>query len=231
MGRKKRRAREDIEDLLSTHGPMRVKDIVNATGWMQTTVSRALGDNRSIFEKKDKLWLVKEPSIHELFSDTPQLKAPTKSSTEDSTTAFDPFTDIEEHRSEFEHLTTTERQAVVKSRIGQGLFRDRLIKLWGGCAITGITKLSVLRASHAKPWRDSTNKERLDPHNGLLLIPNLDHLFDRHLIGFEQEGNICISPALSEEEQRTLGVTKSLWLREIIPETQEYLRYHLSHLK
>ena len=42
-----------------------------------------------------------------------------------------------------------------------------------------------LVASLCKPWRDSTNEERLEAENGLLLTPSIDHLFDRGFIGFE----------------------------------------------
>ena len=34
--------------------------------------------------------------------------------------------------------------------------------------------LPMLRASHAKPWKDSDDVECGDPYNGLLLSPNLD---------------------------------------------------------
>ena len=51
-----------------------------------------------------------------------------------------------------------------------------------------------LIASHCEPWRDSTNQERLDGENGLLLTPSIDHLFDRGFIGFEDSGRLIISP-------------------------------------
>jgi len=143
----------------------------------------------------------------------------------------DPLIDLMTHKKELQELNSTEREAVVKSRVGQGLFRERLIALWSGCAVTGLTTASLLRASHAKAWRDCTNAERLDPYNGLLLIPNLDHLFDRHLIGFDCDGRIRISCELSESDQRAMGVNKQIRLRRIIPETQQYLAYHLREVK
>jgi len=45
-----------------------------------------------------------------------------------------------------------------------------------------------------QPWRDSTNEERLNCENGLLLTPSLDHLFHRGFIGFEDPGRLVISP-------------------------------------
>src|SRR5471032_2878361 len=62
------------------------------------------------------------------------------------------------------------------------------------CRITGVTREEHLRASHCKPWRDSSNEERLDGENGLLLTPNADHLFDRGFIGFEDNGDVLVSP-------------------------------------
>jgi putative restriction endonuclease len=105
--------------------------------------------------------------------------------------------DIEAHQDESKSLEKTERESIVKSRIGQGLFRDRVVELWGSCSVTGLGNLSLLRASHIKPWRDSTNQERLDPMNGLLLQPTLDHLFDLGLISFDETGAVLFSPQLS----------------------------------
>lgn len=35
-------------------------------------------------------------------------------------------------------MTITEKEAIVKSRVGQGLFREKLLKKYGGCIITGL---------------------------------------------------------------------------------------------
>jgi|HubBroStandDraft_2_1064218.scaffolds.fasta_scaffold90872_2 putative restriction endonuclease len=76
-----------------------------------------------------------------------------------------------------------ERDAVIKARRGQGKFRIDVIALWGGCAVTGCSLAKVLVASHIVPWAEcSTDKEKLDPFNGLLLTPNLDKLVDRCLL-------------------------------------------------
>ena len=63
-----------------------------------------------------------------------------------------------------------------------------------------------LIASHCKPWRDSTNEERLDGENGLLLTPSIDHLFDRGFIGFENDGNLIISPVAHRPSLQRLGI-------------------------
>jgi len=66
----------------------------------------------------------------------------------------------------------TDRHDLVKCRIGQGTFRQKLIAHWNACAVTGYKDIGVHVASHIKPWRACTNAERLNPFNGLLLTPN-----------------------------------------------------------
>src|SRR5688500_10402288 len=85
-------------------------------------------------------------------------------------------------------IATTEKQAIVLARRGQGLFRQRVSEIEVRCRVTGVSNPEHLRASHCKPWRDSNKDERLDGENGLLLTPSIDHLFDRGFISFGAEG-------------------------------------------
>lgn len=101
-------------------------------------------------------------------------------------------------------VSETERHDLVKCRIGQGTFRQKLIAYWKTCAVTGYKDTGLLVASHIKPWRACTNAERLNPFNGLLLTPNLDRAFDAGLITFGQDGIISLSPLLSDPQQ--LGI-------------------------
>jgi putative restriction endonuclease len=103
-------------------------------------------------------------------------------------------------------VTDTVRQAVVQARRGQGLFKERVMRIERACRITGVVREEHLRASHCKPWRDATNDERLDGENGLLLTPNADHLFDRGFIGFEDNGNVLISPVAHAESLARMGL-------------------------
>lgn len=93
--------------------------------------------------------------------------------------------DIDEFNMTYTEVSETEREAIVQSRVGQGKFREDLIRYWGKCAVTGCELIKILKASHIKPWRYSSNIERLDKFNGLLLIPNLDSTFDNGLISFD----------------------------------------------
>ena len=88
----------------------------------------------------------------------------------------------------------TDRTAIIRVRKGQGLFKDRVSQIESRCRITGVQNPVHLIASHCKPWRDSSNEERLNGENGLLLTPSIDHLFDRGFIDFEENGRLIISP-------------------------------------
>jgi hypothetical protein len=100
----------------------------------------------------------------------------------------------------------TERRALIRARKGQGLFKDRVSQIETQCRITGVKNPVHLIASHCKPWRDSTNEERLNGENGLLLTPSIDHLFDRGFIGFEDNGRLIISPVAHRPSLERMGV-------------------------
>lgn len=124
----------------------------------------------------------------------------------------------------------TVREAIVQSRIGQDRFRESLISLWGGCSVSGCEELPLLRASHIKPWRNSNDIERIDPFNGLLLLPNLDAAFDTGHIAFDDDGRILISPHLPEKSRVLLGISEELRMRRVHPENRGYLAHHRAHI-
>ena len=126
----------------------------------------------------------------------------------------------------------TARKQLILARNGQGLYREQLLALWGNaCAVTGLANPDFLRASHAKPWKDATDAERLDPANGLPLVPNLDLLFDGGWITFSDTGVIRLSSSLDPAQAALLGVTPSLRLRQPpSPAQQAYLSYHRTHV-
>ncbi len=103
-------------------------------------------------------------------------------------------------------LRETERLALIRARNGHGLFKDRVSKIETRCRITGVENPVHLIASHCKPWRDSTNEERLNGENGLLLTPSIDHLFDRGFIGFEDNGKLIISPVAHRASLQRMGI-------------------------
>lgn len=104
-------------------------------------------------------------------------------------------------------LDRTVREQLTRARRGQGLFRKRVLDIEPVCRITGIEKPNLLIASHIKPWRAcGTAAERLDGHNGLMLAPHADFLFDRGLIGFEDDGRPLFSSQLQDTDAAKLGL-------------------------
>jgi hypothetical protein len=126
----------------------------------------------------------------------------------------------------YKELVEKDREAIVKARVGQGRFRNYLIDHWQKCCVTGCNDFNVLVASHVKPWRDCSTKEATDPSNGLLLIPNIDALFDTGLISFNDDGKIMISPELTAENRKILGISEEMKIEKIEAGHKNYLDYH-----
>lgn len=127
-------------------------------------------------------------------------------------------------------LTKTEKLALVLSRRGQGRFRDDLFALWGRCAVTSCYDGRLLRASHLKPWKYSTNIERLDPYNGLLLTPQLDLVLDRGLVTFKNDGSVRIATDLEGKDLKCLGIHKRMRLSGVERKHLPYLAYHRKNI-
>lgn len=127
-------------------------------------------------------------------------------------------------------LSPTMREAYCKARIGQGVFRERVIRFWGRCAVTGLAQTDMLIASHIKPWRDCTVDEALCMANGLLLSANLDKAFDLGYITFDAEGLIVWSPQLTAESAKALGIAASAHLDKLTPHHEAFLLHHRRHI-
>lgn len=124
--------------------------------------------------------------------------------------------------------STTEIERLVRQRVGQDLFRRGLIEFWDSrCAITGLDVPELLRASHAKPWAEcESDAERLDVHNGLLLAPHMDALFDRGLLTVESDGQVRISAVLGPDVLQRLGVVGPLMVTSLAAGHQPFLQWH-----
>ncbi|MGB4343541.1 MAG: HNH endonuclease [Moraxellaceae bacterium] len=129
-------------------------------------------------------------------------------------------------------IVGTEVERLVRQRVGQNKFRDAMLDYWGGaCAVTGVAIPAVLRASHAKPWAEcASDAERLDVFNGFLLSANLDALFDRFLISFDEQGEQVISPALAGQDLQALGIVPGMKLRWVNALHQPYLALHRARI-
>jgi len=136
---------------------------------------------------------------------------------------------LREFKKETQNLpTTTEVERLVVQRVGQDIFRSRLMDYWDGkCAVTGLAIPELLKASHIKPWRDcESDAERLDVFNGLLLSPNLDAAFDRGFISFDDDGKIQFSPLLSNENIKLASFKSEFKIDKISSENKKYLEWH-----
>ena len=127
-----------------------------------------------------------------------------------------------------EKLSSTDIESIILCRRGQGVFRSKLLKLWGRCCVTGYSDEKLLIASHIKPWKYSNNQERLDKFNGLLLTPTLDRLFDKGFISFDcNNGRILFSKELKDVE--ILGISNKMKIN-LFEENKKYLEYHNKHI-
>jgi putative restriction endonuclease len=99
----------------------------------------------------------------------------------------------------------TDREALVKARRGQGVFRQNVARIEQRCRVTRVSNPAYLIASHIKPWRHASNDERLSENNGLMLAPHVDFLFDRGFITFRDD-RLLISPVAEEKSLLKLGI-------------------------
>lgn len=126
---------------------------------------------------------------------------------------------------EYIRLEGYEREVLAKSRVNQGIFRQNLISLDCSCKICGLNIENLLIASHSKEWKNSNKFEKLDVYNGFLLCPNHDSLYDKHLITFDNNGEIIISKSINKDNRRLLGLDKVIKIK-ILPEQNIYVKFH-----
>ena len=125
-------------------------------------------------------------------------------------------------------LSSTEKQSLIDTRIGQRRFRKQVLGYWDNrCALTGAG--SLLTASHIKPWCVSTDAERLSVFNGLCLSPLYDACFDRGLISFTVDGLIAIHSGF-ENDAKKLGLTGRERLSKIHENHVPYLLWHRTNV-
>jgi len=119
----------------------------------------------------------------------------------------------------------TEREAIVKSRVGQGKFREEVLGLWGqACPLTGVDLPELIIASHILPWQLSNDDERLDKFNGFPLSPSIDKLFDKGYISFSNEGYMLINRQIPQEVIKALGIDSTVRLDGLHEENLPYLK-------
>lgn len=125
-----------------------------------------------------------------------------------------------------EALPDTQRLQLAKARVGQGLFRSRVMLVDPRCRVTGVEDARLLIASHIKPWRDSDNAERINGFNGIMLSPHIDALFDERLITFEDDGRMQIHPSLSSNVLDRWSISKTTIVEKFRNEQLPFLAHH-----
>lgn len=127
-------------------------------------------------------------------------------------------------------LSETTKKALINARRGQGKFKSNVAEISNKCFFTGVSDIKFLRASHIKPWADSDNRERLDGNNGLLLVPHIDHLFDKGYITFMSTGALVISNQLPDEIINTYKLFEYQTYRKLNDEQKKYMNYHRENI-
>ncbi len=137
----------------------------------------------------------------------------------------------EENIKKDKKLKQTQKDQIVKARIGQGEYRKKLLEESTECIITKVNDERILIASHIKPWSVCDDVERTDHNNGLLLTPTYDRLFDQGFISFKNDGAIIISPYISPLNIKKLSLAPNR--KYVLPESEkrkEYLEYHRANI-
>lgn len=126
----------------------------------------------------------------------------------------------------FVAVPETQRIQLSRARVGQGLFRKQVMLLDPRCRVTGVDDPRLLIASHIKPWRDSSNEERLNGNNGIMLSPHIDALFDAHLISFEDDGGMLVHPTLPEDVLNRWSLRRDTRVERFQPGQTRFLDHH-----
>ena len=123
-------------------------------------------------------------------------------------------------------IDSTEKEQLIRARKGQGKFRQNVERIELVCRVTGIDIKALLIASHIKPWRESSNAERLDGSNGLLLSPHIDKLFDQGWITFTTAGDLVCTQKDIIKALAQWGVTLPVNVGAFSSQQAKYLEYH-----
>lgn len=123
----------------------------------------------------------------------------------------------------------TTKQQLTSARRGQGIFKANVRLNENRCRVTGTSDLSHLRASHIKPWSESSDEEKLNGCNGLLLAPHADHLFDKGFLSFAGDGVILVSKKLSPQLLTAWGIDVTRNVGSFNSAQKTFLAYHRAH--
>jgi putative restriction endonuclease len=124
----------------------------------------------------------------------------------------------------------TAKAQLTRARIGQGVFKANVRLNESKCRITGLSNPRFLIASHIKPWAKSSDLEKLDGCNGLLLSPHIDWLFNYGHISFQNDGTLLVSPMLDKSVLTKWGISERVSVGAFNSRQAIYLEYHRSNI-
>lgn len=127
------------------------------------------------------------------------------------------------------NIPGNDRLTLIKGRVNQGIFRDKLLHRYGKCCLCNVTCSEMLISSHIKPWSESEAHERLDVDNGLLLCPGHDRLFDKGYISFDDDGKILISEALDDINRMYMNVRADMEV-SLTEGNKRYMQFHRANI-
>lgn len=144
---------------------------------------------------------------------------------------------VDNNSLEQEDEVTRQQQSKWRLMLAKEMMGYTLVEGQVFCPFTYITadfeELSALFvASHIKGFKDpkTTNEEKYDLNNGLLLCANADRLFDQHLISVDENKNLVFSYTLDKDlilKQR-LCLLQPIFQAVLNDKRMEYLAYHKS---
>lgn len=127
------------------------------------------------------------------------------------------------------NLQGQSKEAIIKVRVNQGIFRYRLLQRFSSCCLCGVRNQNLLIASHIKPWSECEPEEKLDSDNGFLLCPNHDRLFDQGWITFADDGRIIIADGLFKNDRMALNISENMRIL-LTDKNRKYIQYHREHV-
>lgn len=108
--------------------------------------------------------------------------------------------------------------------------RNQLIRTNPMCAISNSKMAELLIATPIKPWTESSELERMDSYNYLLLLPTFDVLFRKNLISFTEEGKIIVSDLITPYERKLFQLSNTIQI-DLDSRSFVYMSYHRKKLK
>ncbi|AVK84079.1 hypothetical protein C3943_11080 [Lysinibacillus sp. B2A1] len=164
----------------------------------------------------------------DLISGEPYVKI---SSNQTTNTKADYIHDFEQEMNELKvtPIEETEKEQIVKSRIGQSSFKKALLSFEKKCKLCGVSEEAFLIASHIKPWSISNHHERLDVDNGLLLCPNHNQLFDKGFISFLNNGQIVVSDSIDDNTRQFMHIQVTMKIK-LTDRQKVYMQWHLENI-